>query len=302
MPSSGLGSLLAVNVSTPGLSMLFPHVHCVADQSVCQVTTGESEINAATTVAAVALSGRFDLRRTYVLVAGIAGVNPRHATLGSVALARFAVQVALQYEFDAREKPANFSTGYFAFGAAGPGDYPTTLYGTEVLELSVALRDAAFALAARADLADDAGSVAIRARYAARGRAAFAAAAGPPAVVRCDAATSDVYFSGALLSEAFENTTRTWTNGSGVYCMSAQEDNATLEVLLRMAIEGRVDFSRIILMRTGECGCWARRQRRRRTERREKDVVGWVSGCQPAADRAHGRIRLRPAAARADGV
>ena len=46
------------------------------------------------------------------MVGGIAGINPKIATLGSVTFARYAVQVALQYEFDAREIPDNFTTGY----------------------------------------------------------------------------------------------------------------------------------------------------------------------------------------------
>jgi len=40
------------------------------------------------------------------------------------------------------------------------------------------------------------------------------------------------------------------TNGTGVYCTTAQEDNATLESMLRAAVQGLVDFSRIIVMRT----------------------------------------------------
>lgn len=71
-----------------------------------------------------------------------------------------------------------------------------------------------------------------------------------PAIVATDVATSDVYFTGALLGEAFENTTHLFTNGSGVYGTTAQEDNATLEALLRAAIAKLVDFSRIILLRT----------------------------------------------------
>lgn len=253
IPTSGLGDLLARNVSAPGLSMLFPHVHCLEDYSVCQVTTGESEINAAATLTAVVLSGKFDLTKTYFLAAGIAGVNPKHGTLGSVALAKYAVQVALQYELDAREMPANFTTGYFAYGTDLPGQYPTTLYGTEVFEVNEALRDAAHGFAARAALADDKESAEYRARYLADGLS-HVAATQPPSAIKCDSATSDVYFTGALLGEAFENTTTTWTNGSGIYCMTAQEDNATLEVMVRMAIEGLVDFSRIIIMRTGENG------------------------------------------------
>jgi purine nucleoside permease len=72
----------------------------------------------------------------------------------------------------------------------------------------------------------------------------------PPSVVKCDAATSDVYYSGNLLGEAFENTTKLFTNGSGIYCSTAQEDNATLEALLRGASKGLIDFARIIVMRT----------------------------------------------------
>lgn len=60
-----------------------------------------------------------------------------------------------------------------------------------------------------------------------------------------------MYYSGNLLADAFNNQTILLTNGSGIYCSSAQEDNASLESFLRGAIQGLIDFSRIILMRTG---------------------------------------------------
>ncbi|KAB5550014.1 purine nucleoside permease [Coniochaeta sp. 2T2.1] len=250
LPSSGLGDLLAVNISVPGLSMIYPHVHCVADHSICQVTTGEAEINAAATIMALVLSDKFDLTTTYFMVAGIAGVSPKEGALGSVALTRYAVQVALQYEFDMRELPDNFTTGYLPYGTYSPESYPTVLYGTEVFELNAALRDLAFDYASKANLATSLDGQAYGEKYAAQGPL-YATATKGPSVVKCDTATSDVYYSGTLLSEAFENTTRVWTNGSGVYCMTAQEDNATLEVLLRLAIEGLVDFARIIILRAG---------------------------------------------------
>ena len=95
---------------------------------------------------------------------------------------------------------------------------------------------------------DSSDAIAYRANYAST--SAYLAGSEKPSVVGCDAATSDVYFSGTLLSEAFENTTSLFTNGSGVYCTTAQEDNATLEALLRGAIANLTDFSRIIVMRT----------------------------------------------------
>ena len=181
------------------------------------------------------------------MIAGTAGVNPEVATLSSVTFARYAVQVGLQYEFDAREIPSNWSTGYLGQGAYAPDQYPTFIYGTEVLEVSAALRSLAVGFAKTATLNDTPDAAAYRALYTSP---AYIAGASPPGVVACDVATSDVYFSGALLGNAFSNFTKLMTNGSGIYCTTAQEDNATLEALLRGAAIGLIDFSRIIIMRT----------------------------------------------------
>jgi hypothetical protein len=161
------------------------------------------------------LESGFDFRKTYFMVAGIAGVNPEVATLGSVAFARYAVQVALQYEFDPREIPANFSTGYIPLGAKAPGQYPVDIYGTEVFELNTALRSLAVSFASTAVLNDSTTAQVYRANYASA--SIYAAGAAPPSVVECDVATSDVYYSGNILSQAFENFTLLMTNGSGIY-------------------------------------------------------------------------------------
>lgn len=242
-------NVLANNITVPGFSPLFPQAHCTVDSSVCLLTTGEGEINAAVTLSALTSSSLFDLRNTYFLIAGVAGINPKIGTLGSVTFARFAVQVGLQFEIDAREIPSNFSTGYFPQGATAPNQFPTTIYGTEVFELNDNLRQLAIAFAKTATLFDDADSKSYRAHYA--NNSAFTIGAATPSVVACDTATSDQFWSGDLLASAFENTTRLFTNGSAVYCTTQQEDNATLEALLRAAILGRVDFSRIINMRSG---------------------------------------------------
>ena len=206
------------------------------------------EINAASTMTALTFSPLFDFTKTYFLIAGIAGISPKVATIGSVTFARYAVQVALQYEFDTREIPANFTTGYVPQGSTFPSEYPQSIYGTEVFEVNDALRQIAISFARTATLNDSAAAVAYRANYASS--TAYTAGSVVPSVVACDVATSDVYFSGALLGEAFENTTKLFTNGSGTYCTTAQEDNATLEALLRGAINNLTDFSRIIIMRT----------------------------------------------------
>ncbi|KAG6890224.1 hypothetical protein C0995_010237 [Termitomyces sp. Mi166 len=241
-------NLLARNITVPGLSPIFHDVHCTKDGSVCQLTTGEAEINAATTITSLVHSSSFDLTKTYFMIAGIAGVNPKIATTGSVTFARYAVQVALQYEFDARDKPADFSTGYVPQGSFRPDEYPAELYGTEVFEVNDALRKLAVGFAKQAILNDTVAAQQYRANY--QTNPAFTLGAEGPSVVECDTATADTYWSGTLLSEAFENTTTLFTNGTGVYCTTQQEDNATLESLMRAAMAGLVDFSRIIVMRT----------------------------------------------------
>ncbi|KAJ6019997.1 hypothetical protein N7499_004089 [Penicillium canescens] len=241
--------LLAHNITLPGLSPLYPDVHCTEDYEICQLITGESEINAATTVTSVAFSPLFDLTRTYFFIAGIAGISPKMATTGSVTFARYAIQVALQYEIDIRELNSNYSTGYIPQGADYPDQYPTSIYGTEVFEVNAELRTIAADLARKANLSDSAAAQAYR-KYYATTNGQFKAATLGPSVLECDVATSDVYYSGNILGSAFENTTKIWTNGTGEYCSTAQEDNATLEALLRSSARKLTDFSRIIVMRT----------------------------------------------------
>ena len=242
-------NIIANNITVPGLSPIFPDVHCTDAHDVCQLTTGEGEINAATTIMALTLNPNFDLTKTYFFIAGIGGVNPQRASLGSANFARYAVQVALQQEIDPRELPANYSTGYIPQGSYAPFDEMGNVYGSEVFELNADLRTTAVQLAKTGKLKDTREAQDYRANYATPDNV-FEAAVQPPSVIGCDVATSDVYYSGDRLSSAFDNISKVWTNGTAEYCNSAQEDNATLEALLRASVSKLTDFSRIIVMRT----------------------------------------------------
>lgn len=233
------------NVTVPGLSPLFPHVFCVDDYSICNVVTGEGEINAASTAMALATSPRFDLTKTYFLVAGIAGMNPHKASLGSVAFSRFAVSIGMQDEFDYRDVASrNWSTGYIGYGSSKPGEYPGNFYGTEVFEFNQALQDRAAALASKATLADKASAQAFRKLYP------YAPANEPPSVVKCDVATSDQYYTGAYLDNAFKETMKIWTNGTAEYCTTAQEDTAVASAFMRASKYGLLDYGRLVVMRS----------------------------------------------------
>ncbi len=65
---------------------------------------------------------RFDLSKAYWLVAGIAGVDPEDASIGSAAWAEWLVDGDLAHEIDAREMPKDWPTGYFALDSTKPYD------------------------------------------------------------------------------------------------------------------------------------------------------------------------------------
>lgn len=237
------------NITVPGLSPLFPQVYCTEDYDLCNFVTGEGEINAAASVTALLASPQFNLSETYFLVAGIAGIDPAFGALGSATFARFAISVGLQYEVDARQAPKNWSTGYWAYGTDQPGKPPKTWYGTEAFELNENLRDRAAELATNATLTT---SNVTLASIANKTNSLFnlTATRQAPKILKCDVATSDVYFTGSLLGNATANFTKNVTNGTATYCMTAQEDSAILEAVLRNAQFGLTDYSRWVILRT----------------------------------------------------
>ena len=80
---------------------------------VLGMVTGEGTANSATAVMELGMDPRFDLSHAYWLVAGIAGVDPEDASIGSAAWARYVVDGDLAHEIDAREIPPDWPTGYF---------------------------------------------------------------------------------------------------------------------------------------------------------------------------------------------
>ncbi|KAI1501351.1 purine nucleoside permease [Biscogniauxia marginata] len=206
---------------------LFPYLHCTSDNDVCLITTGEGIINAAATTMALLANPKLDLSETYWLLTGIAGGAPDQVTLNSIAVARFSVQASMQHEIDAREIPAGFRTGYFPQGTLSPQDVWGNIYNSEVYELNTELRNAATAMINVTQIVDTPEAKNYRKNYA-----------------------PDNWFTGTLLATSYSERVASWTNGTGVYCATAQEDGAVLGALVRGALDSRVDFGRIVVVRT----------------------------------------------------
>lgn len=122
-------------------------------------------INAALTISALTSSTVFDLSKTYFTLSGIAGVNPKVATIGAVVFAKFAVQIDLQLEFDGREILPTWNTGYVPMGASSRESYHSISYGSEAFELNDNFRQVAMSFARTMPLEDSADAATNRALY-----------------------------------------------------------------------------------------------------------------------------------------
>lgn len=234
---------LKEEISVPGLSPDHPAIRCNTDD-VCVITAGMGHANAAASTMALTLDPRFDLRRTYFLIAGIAGIDPAQGTTGSATWARYLVDVGIAHELDAREMPKAWKTGYLGIMTKGPGQKPKFEYRTEVAQLDEALLQRALELSKGVALDDNDKARAYRAKYR------RAPANAPPQVLQCDTLGGDTWWHGHRLGQHARDWTKLLTDGKGTYCTTQQEDNATYNALERAAKAGKVDLKRLAVLRT----------------------------------------------------
>lgn len=243
-PAGAAHPKLVREVRLPGLAPRYPVLHCTPDATLCMATTDMGYANAASTTAALVLSAELDLRRSYVIVAGIGGVDPAFGTLGSVHWARYVVDGGLTYALDPRQAPRDWPSGILALGASRPGEKGWRT-GTELYRLDEALLQRAYALTRGVALLDGEAARRYRARYPA------APANAPPQVGICDTLSSDTYWHGSALAAALATQVAVVSDGQAQVCTTQMEDNATLAALARGAVAGRVDLRRVAVLRAG---------------------------------------------------
>ena len=207
------------------------------------VLTGQGTANAASTIMALGLDPRFDLTHAYWIIAGIAGGNPERVSLGSAMWARWVVDGDLGYEIDAREIPADWSTGYLPLRKARPFEPPAVQNENQVFALNPGLTEWAFNLTHSVPLADSDKLKEVRSRFDG------AAAQEPPHVGMGDEVSSSTYWHGKLFDAWAVEWTKYFTNGQGQYTTCALEDTGTLLSLKFLARAGRVDWQRILVLR-----------------------------------------------------
>lgn len=229
-------------VAVPGLSKDAPEVACNDDLCVMTTTMGFS--NAAASVSALALSPEFDLRQTYFLIAGIAGIDPTKGTLGAGTWADYVVDGGLFHRIAKSEVPTDWTSTIIELGAKAPGEPQKWNGGSEVYVMNPALLAVAMASSKGVELADSDEAIAYRANYTQE------AAKAAPAVTACTTISADSYWHGAEIATELAAHAKTLTEGKADYCTSQMEDNATLTALRRGAEAGRLDLNRVAVLRT----------------------------------------------------
>lgn len=213
-------------------------------RGVLGVVTGVGTSKAAATIMALGMDPRFDLSKAYWLVAGIAGVNPRAASLGSAAWAEWVVDGDLAHEIDAREIPPDWKTGFVPLRMSVPYERPRPPDEGEVYHLNPQLTDWAYRLTKDVRLEDN------DAMRTEREKFAEANARRPPFVLKGDTLSSSTFWHGKLLSQWASDWVAYHTDGKGSYVTTAMEDTGTMQALTFLAKARRVDLNRVMVLRT----------------------------------------------------
>lgn len=231
------------------LPAAYHDVRVSADGSVIGIVTGVGNTRAAASIMALGLDPRFDLRKSYWLVAGIAGIDPADGSLGSAVWANYVVDGDLAHEIDPREAPADWPTGYLPLQRTRPYEKPRPTHqgGTDILafHLNPGLVEWAFQLTQATPLPDNDQMKERRAAFT-----GFPEAQRPPFVLKGDNLASSTFWHGAKLNAWANAWVKYYTDDAGNYVTTAMEDTGTLHALTALTKAGRADVQRTLVLRT----------------------------------------------------
>lgn len=216
------------------------------EQGILGIVTGIGTARSAASIMALGLDPRFDLTEAYWLVAGISGVDPEDASLGSAAWAEWLVDGDLAHEIDAREIEEGWTTGYIPLRKSKPYEMPLQ-EDTEgaVFRLDPDFVEFAYQLTKDVEIPDNDTMKALRSKYV-----NYPKAQKPPFVLKGDHLAAMTFWHGALLNEWANDWVKYFSGGEGEFVTSAMEDTGTYSSLERLTNAGKADVSRMLVLRT----------------------------------------------------
>lgn len=230
------------------LPAAYHDVRVTSDNAVIGIVTGVGNTHAAASIMALGLDPRFDLRKSYWLVAGIAGIDPADGSLGSAVWANYVVDGDLAHEIDPREAPLDWPTGYIPLRRTRPYEKPRAVersIDALVFRLNHNLVEWAFQLTQAMPLPDNREMQERRAAFT-----GFPQGQRPPFVLKGDNLASSTFWHGAKLNAWANAWVRYYTDDLGNYVTTAMEDTGTLHALTLLTRAGRADVQRVLVLRT----------------------------------------------------
>ena len=216
------------------------------DTGVLAIVTGIGTMHSAGTVMALGLDQRFDLSDAYWLVAGIAGIDPEDASIGSAVWSAWLVDGDLSHEIDPREAPDDWPNGYFPRHTQGPNDNHRPNPKGEVFHINEGLRDWAFELTKDLPLPDSPGLAEARAAYTDHPNAQR-----PPFVTTGGHIAAMTFWHGTMMNDWANRWVRFWTDGATDFVTSAMEETGSYQSIVYLDRTGRVDADRFMVLRAG---------------------------------------------------
>ncbi len=212
-------------------------------------------------IMALCLDLKLDLRKTYWIINGIAGIDPARGSIGSAVWAENVVDGDAMREIDEAEIPAGWPYGLFAIGTMKPNTLPVRdaknggwggagLSYTMNFPLNKKLAEWAYGLSKNVELPDSPALKAWREKYT-----GFPLAQQPPSVILGDTLGSARYWHGPKRTQWARDWVKLWTNGEGTFTTTAMEHQDFMATLTNMASHGFVDINRVMMLRTASNYC-----------------------------------------------
>ena len=216
------------------------------DQGVLGVVTGVGVTNSTATIMALGTDPRFDLSKAYWIVAGIAGGDPHDVSLASAAWAEYVVDGDLIHEIEGREIPEDWPYGKIALSGTRPNERkPQSSDDVIVHKLNPSFVHWAYERTREIPIPDGPEIAAFRKQFE-----GYPNAVKPPFVMIGDAMGSSTYWHGEIFNQWANDWIKMYSDGKGNFVMTAMEDNGTATALMRLDKAGRVDFDRLLVLRT----------------------------------------------------
>ena len=222
------------------------------DHSIVAMVSGIGLANSGASLMALAFDPRFDVKKSYWLVAGIAGVDPAAGAIGDAAWANYIVGDFAK-SMDMREAPTGWPYAIYPFRSKeGAGHMPEQKMGygpfdryAQVFPLNSGLTGWAYRLTRGVTLDYSPEMAAFS-----KGWATYPAAQRAPKVMIGDSFSSNHFWHGVALNQWARDWVKMFTDGKATFVMSNTEDAGFGEAMARLDAMGAADGKRLMVLRT----------------------------------------------------